>query len=81
VQYRSLAEKHMIDPAYPLHFKLQSQPKSRLIHLKSNPENVQQLRGFAYEFELAMTPLLYEYCYYAGFGEYPHLGFGYVDLK
>jgi CRISPR-associated endoribonuclease Cas6 len=81
VQYRSLSEKKMLDPSYPLHFKLQSQPKSRLIHLRSHVDGPLQLRGFAYDFELAMTPLLYEFCYYAGFGENAHLGFGFADLR
>jgi CRISPR/Cas system endoribonuclease Cas6 (RAMP superfamily) len=64
-----------------MHFKLIGQAKSRLIHLKTNTEGIQQLRGFAYEFEVSMPPAVSEFCYYAGFGEFPHLGFGYVDLK
>ena len=57
------------------------QAKSRLIHLKPNPEDIQQLRGFAYEFEVSLPLGAMEFSYFAGFGEYPHLGFGYVDIK
>jgi CRISPR-associated endoribonuclease Cas6 len=80
-QYRSLYNLKLLDPAFPMHFKLIGQAKSRLIHLKTNTEGIQQLRGFAYEFEVSMPPAVSEFCYYAGFGEFPHLGFGYVDLK
>lgn len=80
-QFRSLAALKLIDPAFPMHYKLQGQAKSRLIHLKSNTDGIQQLRGFAYEFEVTMPVTVMEFCYYAGFGEYPHLGFGYVDIK
>jgi CRISPR-associated endoribonuclease Cas6 len=80
-QYRSLQNLKLLDPAFPMHYKLIGQAKSRLIHLKANTEGIQQLRGFSYEFEVSMPPSVTEFCYYAGFGEFPHLGFGYVDLK
>lgn len=81
VQYKSLAALKLIDPSFPMHYRLLGQAKSRLIHLKPNSEGITQLRGFAYEFEVSMSPPVMEFCYYAGFGEYPHLGFGFVDLK
>lgn len=81
LQYKSLATLKLLDPAYPMHYRLLGQAKSRLIHLKPNVENITQLRGFAYEFEVSMPAPIMEFCYYAGFGEYPHLGFGYVELK
>ncbi len=81
VQYKSLAGLKLIDPAYPMHYRLQGQAKSRLIHLKPNPDNISQLRGFVFEFEVSMPLPMMEFCYYAGFGEYPHLGFGFVDMK
>ena len=80
-QYRSLANLKLLDPAFAMNFKLHGQAKSRLIHLKANTESIQQLRGFAYEFETSMPIPVMEFCYYAGFGEFPHLGFGYVDIK
>ncbi|MBP6826475.1 MAG: CRISPR-associated endoribonuclease Cas6 [Saprospiraceae bacterium] len=81
MQYKSLAALKLLDPAFPMHYRLLGQAKSRLIHLKPNSENITQLRGFAYEFEVSMPIPLMEYCYFAGFGEYPHLGFGFVDIK
>lgn len=81
MQYKSLANLKLLDPAFPMHYRLLGQAKSRLIHLKPNSENITQLRGFAYEFEVSMPTPLMEFCYYAGFGEFPHLGFGFVDMK
>lgn len=80
-QYKSLATLKLLDPAFPMNFRLIGQAKSRLIHLKPNPENIAQLRGFAYEFEVSMPVPLMEFCFHAGFGEFPHLGFGFVEQK
>jgi CRISPR-associated endoribonuclease Cas6 len=80
-QYKSLAALKMLDPSYPMHYRLMGQAKSRLIHLKPNGEHISQLRGFTYDFEISLPLPMMEFCYYAGFGEYPHLGFGYVDFK
>lgn len=81
MQYKSLAALKLLDPAFPMEFGLLGQAKSRLIHLKPNPDGITQLRGFAYDFEVSMPPPMMEFCYYAGFGEFPHLGFGFVDFK
>ncbi len=81
MQYKSLVALKMLDPAFAMQYRLIGQAKSRLIHLKPNPEGVLQLRGFAYEFEVSLPPPMMEFCYFAGFGEYPYLGFGFVDLK
>ncbi len=81
MQYKSLVSLKLLDPAFPMQYRLIGQAKSRLIHLKPNPEGVAQLRGFAYEFEVSLPPPMMEFCYFAGFGEYPYLGFGFVDLK
>lgn len=81
MQYKSLAALKLIDPSFPMHYRLLGQAKSRLIHLKPNPEGLVQLRGFVFDFEVSMPTPMMEFCYYAGFGEYPYLGFGYVDLK
>ncbi|MCC6411509.1 MAG: CRISPR-associated endoribonuclease Cas6 [Saprospiraceae bacterium] len=81
VQYKSLATMKLIDPAFPMNYRLQGQAKSRLIHLKPNPDGISQLRGFVYEFEVSMPVPMMEFCYFAGFGEFPHLGFGFVDMK
>ncbi len=81
MQYRSLAALGLLDPAFPMQYRLLGQAKSRLIHLKPNMDGLTQLRGFIYEFEVSMPKPLMEFCYYAGFGEYPHLGFGCVDIK
>jgi CRISPR-associated endoribonuclease Cas6 len=80
-QFKSLATLKLLDPAFPMQYRLIGQAKSRLIHLKPNPDAINQLRGFVYEFEVSMPIPLIEFCYFAGFGEYPHLGFGFVDLK
>lgn len=80
-QFKSLAALKLLDPAFPMQYRLIGQAKSRLIHLKPNPESITQLRGFVYEFEVSMPVPLIEFCYYAGFGEYPHLGFGFVEIK
>ncbi len=81
MQYKSLAAMKLLDPAFPMHYRLMGLAKSRLIHLKPNVENLPQLRGFAYEFEVSLPPAMMEFCYYAGFGEFPHLGFGFVEMK
>jgi CRISPR/Cas system endoribonuclease Cas6 (RAMP superfamily) len=62
-------------------YRLLGQAKSRLIHLKHSHEGFTQLRGFVYDFEITLPPDLMEYAYYCGLGEYPYLGFGYVDLR
>ncbi|MCW5923978.1 MAG: CRISPR-associated endoribonuclease Cas6 [Saprospiraceae bacterium] len=80
-QYKSLAGLKLLDPSFPMHYRLIGQAKSRLIHLKPNVEGIAQLRGFVYDFEVSMPPAVMEFCYYAGFGEYPYLGFGYADFK
>ncbi len=79
--YKSLTSLQLLDPSYPMHFRSLSPAKSRLIHLKSNVEGMTQARGFLYDFEVSLPPKLMEFAYYAGFGQYPHLGFGYVNLK
>jgi CRISPR-associated endoribonuclease Cas6 len=79
--YKSLNNMKLLDASFPMYYRLMGQAKSRLIHLKPNPEGFTQLRGFAYEFEVSLPLPVMEYCYYAGFGEYPHLGFGYVDFR
>ncbi len=81
MQYRSLSSLNLLDPSFPMHYRLLGQAKSRLIHLKANMDGLTQLRGFIYEFEVNMPVPLMEFCYYAGFGEYPHLGFGCVEIK
>jgi CRISPR-associated endoribonuclease Cas6 len=80
-QYKSLSALKLLDPSYPMHFRLIGQAKSRLIHLKHTHEGFTQLRGFVYEFEVSLSPDLMEYAYFAGFGEFPHLGFGFVEFK
>ncbi|MFN0013604.1 MAG: CRISPR-associated endoribonuclease Cas6 [Saprospiraceae bacterium] len=81
VQYKSLAGLKLLDPSFPMSYRLIGQAKSRLIHLKPNPDGISQLRGFVFEFEASMPPSVAEFCYYSGFGEYPYLGFGYVEIK
>ncbi len=80
-QFKSLAGLKLLDPSYAMHFRMFGQAKSRLIHLKPNTDGIQQLRGFVYDFEVAMSQPLLEFCYFAGFGEYPQLGFGYVEIR
>jgi CRISPR-associated endoribonuclease Cas6 len=81
-QYKSLNTMKLLDASYPMHYRLLGQAKSRLIHLKPmNPSDVTQLRGFVYDFEVSVPQPVLEYAYYGGFGEFPHLGFGYVDFR
>lgn len=80
-QYKSLVTANLLDPAYPMHFQLMGQGKSRLIHLKPNLEGISQLRGFVYDFEVSMPIPMLEFAYLSGFGEFGHLGFGYVEIK
>jgi len=81
MQYKSLAALKLLDPSFPMNYRLLGQAKSRLIHLKPNPDGIAQLRGFVFDFEVSMPTPLLEFCYYAGYGEFPYLGFGYVELK
>lgn len=81
MQYKSLAALKLLDPSFPMSYRLLGQAKSRLIHLKPNPEGITQLRGFVFEFEVSMPVPVMEFCYCAGYGEYPYLGFGYVEIK
>jgi CRISPR-associated endoribonuclease Cas6 len=82
-QYKSLNMMNLLDSAYPMHFRLLGQAKSRLIHLNPDIMNLEfrQLRGFVYDFEVSMPIAILEFAYYAGFGEFGHLGFGYVDFR
>ena len=80
-EYKSLAQLKLLDPSFPMEYKISSPSKSRLIHLKPNPEGLSQLRGFTYEFEVSMPIHLMEFAYYGGFGEFPFLGFGFVEIK
>lgn len=80
-QYKSLSGLKLLDPSYPMHFRLIGQAKSRLIHLKHTHEGFTQLRGFVYEFEVSMPQEIMEYAFYCGFGEFPHLGFGFVEFR
>lgn len=79
--YKSLAALGLLDPSLAMDFQIYGSSKSRLIHLKPNTDGIQQLRGFVYDFEVTMSKPLLEFCYYAGFGEYPQLGFGYVEIQ
>jgi CRISPR-associated endoribonuclease Cas6 len=80
-QYKSLTSNNLLDPSFPMHFRPVGQAKSRLIHLKPNVEGLNQARGFLYDFEVSLPVKMMEFAYYAGFGQYPHLGFGFANLK
>jgi CRISPR-associated endoribonuclease Cas6 len=82
-QYKSLNSLKLLDASFPMSYRLLGQSKSRLIHLELLRLNAgfNQLRGFVYDFEVSMPLPVMEYCYYAGFGEHPYLGFGYVDFR
>jgi CRISPR-associated endoribonuclease Cas6 len=80
-QYKSLASLKLLDPAFPLHYRLIGQAKSRLIHLKHNFEGLTQLRGFVYDLEINAPLEVMEYLYYCGLGEFTYLGFGFVDFR
>ncbi|MFN4080297.1 MAG: CRISPR-associated endoribonuclease Cas6 [Saprospiraceae bacterium] len=78
--YASLADLGYLTQSFPFEFKLLSrQNKSRLIHVKDAGASA-QIRGFIYDFEITMPHGVMEFCYLAGFGQFSHLGFGYVDL-
>lgn len=77
--YASLADLGYLTQSFPFEFKLLSrQNKSRLIHVRDAGVN-SQIRGFIYDFEITMPLGVMEFCYLAGFGQFSHLGFGYVD--
>ncbi len=80
-RYKSLAGLKLLDPSFPMHYRLIGQAKSRLIHLKHNYEGLTQLRGFVFDLELNMPVEVMEYIYYGGLGEFPYLGFGFVDFR
>jgi CRISPR-associated endoribonuclease Cas6 len=80
-QYRSLTAINLLDPSFPMHFRPLGPAKSRLIHLKPNVEGLNQARGFLYDFEVSLPPKMMEFAYFAGFGQYPHLGFGFAGVK
>ncbi len=79
-QYKSLAALKLLDPSFPMHYRLIGQAKSRLIHLKHNYEGLTQLRGFMFDLELSLPPDAMEYVFYAGVGEFNYLGFGFLDI-
>ena len=79
--YKSLATLKLLDPSFPMHYRLIGQAKSRLIHLKHNYEGLTQLRGFVYDLELTAPQEVMEYAYFCGIGEFPYLGFGFVELR
>lgn len=58
------------------HFELLSEPKSKLITIKSGTAEESQLRGYLYKFRLSAPVNLMRMGYYAGFGEKNSLGFG-----
>jgi CRISPR-associated endoribonuclease Cas6 len=80
-QYKSLASNQLLDPSFPMFFRALGTAKSRLIHLKPNVEGLNQARGFMYEYEVALPAKMMEFAYFGGFGQYPHLGFGFVNVK
>ena len=57
-------------------YKTLSQPKSRLITIKSGTKQESKLRGYLYKFRLKAPAELIRLGYYAGFGEKNSLGFG-----
>ena len=78
--YASLADMGYLTQSFPFEFKLLSrQNKSRLIHVREAHSHT-QIRGFIYDFEVTMPIGVMEFCYLAGFGQFSHLGFGYVDV-
>ncbi len=61
-------------------FSLLSEPKSRLISIKSFTRDETRVRGYEFKFELRASPLLQEIGYYSGFGEKNSTGFGCVEI-
>ena len=61
-------------------FTLLSEPKSRLISIKSFTRDETRVRGYEFKFELRASPLLQEIGYYSGFGEKNSTGFGCVEI-
>lgn len=80
-QYKSLNNNKLLDPSFAMHYRVLSQPKSRLIHLKPNADDLHQLRGFVFDFEVSAPQPVLEFAFLAGWGEYPHLGFGFSDFR
>lgn len=61
-------------------FTLLSEPKSRLISIKSFTRDETRIRGYEFKFRLCASPLLQEIGYYSGFGEKNSTGFGCVEV-
>lgn len=61
-----------------LSFRLLSQPKSRLVHIKSGTAAETKVRGFLYEFEVSGPVELLRLGYEVGFGLQNSMGFGMV---
>jgi len=62
------------------HFKLLSEPKSKLISVVKQGIDTIKFRAFHYHFEIQAPPELIEIGYFAGFGEKNSLGCGFVNL-
>ena len=62
-------------------FELLSEPRSRLITIKTGQPDQTRVRGYFYTFRIFAPPELMRIGYYAGFGEKNSLGFGYVEVK
>ncbi|MBU0488567.1 MAG: CRISPR-associated endoribonuclease Cas6 [Bacteroidetes bacterium] len=62
-------------------FSVVSQPKSRLVTIRSGQNSESKVRGFLFRFRLSAPPELLRVGYYGGFGEQNSMGFGAVELK
>lgn len=60
-------------------FKLNGEPRSKLIKIKAGTSQETFLRGYHFTFELSAPEELVRIGYYAGFGEKNSLGFGCVE--
>lgn len=56
-----------------------SEPKSRLVTVKSGTPEETRVRGYLFRFRITAPPELIRFGYEAGFGEKNSLGFGYVE--
>jgi CRISPR-associated endoribonuclease Cas6 len=80
-KYQTVPGKQPLPVGFDFNLKLTSEPKSKLITIKSFTPQQSKVRGFIYEFELTAPPELHQLIYSSGIGEKNSTGFGWVEVK
>lgn len=74
-QLAGMKEEGIHLPMLQVPFRVLSEPRSRLIHIKKT-----KIRGYVFDFEISAPTNLLEMGYFAGFGEKNSTGFGMVKI-